>query len=208
MRKKKGIHAAELCVGAIVLIPLVLYGIDAIVMYFGASKNATVCRDACRAAAAAPPSPFCAQGTNDPYRPKKRAEAVVAKAVEPGSIIRMSPTVLICEEIDDPRPIQPWGGPVHGRIRLRTSVLVDPPFKLPFMPPEVSMMTEQAFPITWVMPPNYRVAASGSGGSTTTGGTTTTGGPTTTGGASTDGGGDDGGPEPTGGGYHAGENDF
>lgn len=159
MRKKSGMHAVELAIGSLVLIPLVLYGIDASVLYFAQSMNQTTCTNACRAAAAAPPSAFCSRGNRDPYRPRKRAEAVLKKAAKEGEIIQIKPTCMITEKVENPKPIAPWGGPVRGTIRLATTVQVNPPFLLPLMPKQVKLQTEQTLPITWVMPPNYSVSA-------------------------------------------------
>lgn len=159
MRRANGSSFIELAAGLMIIIPLVLYVIDAATIYFGASMNASVGRDAARAAAAGAPSRYCRGGTSDPLRPRKRAESVIARSSNPQSIVRVEPVFLFAEELRPPYPIAPWGGPVKGRVVVRTTTTVNPPFKLPFVQKIVTLNNDAEYPFTWVMPANYTIAA-------------------------------------------------
>ncbi len=153
-RRQNGLHLIELSVGMMVLIPIVLYGIDIACIYFAGSYNSSLCRDACRAAAAGPPTIYCT--SNPMLAPNARAKRVIAGRFDPHSIIRVSATPVLTETIRDPKPIAPWGGPVQGEVTVQTEVTVNPPFNLPAIAPVVLLKTESSFPITWVMQPTYR----------------------------------------------------
>ena len=134
-RRQNGLHLIELSVGMMVLIPIVLYGIDIACIYFAGSYNSSLCRDACRAAAAGPPTIYCT--SNPMLAPNARAKRVIAGRFDPHSIIRVSATPVLTETIRDPKPIAPWGGPVQGEVTVQTEVTVNPPFNLPAIAPAV-----------------------------------------------------------------------
>lgn len=151
-RNQRGVQIVELVCGSIVLIPIVLYGIDIATVYFGASMNSNICRDACRAAAAGPPQGYALPA----YGPIVCARRVVREQYREGAIIRVNPTEIeVTQNIQEPRPVAPWGGPIRGDIQVKTQVHVFPPFLLPAVSKEVVLKTDSKFPITWVMPANY-----------------------------------------------------
>jgi hypothetical protein len=174
-RNMQGSSFIELTAALMVVIPLVLYGIDAATIYMGQSMNAEYCRESCRAAANGPPNYYSA-GTN--YTPKNRAEQVMKNRYNPKSMIRVSIKPLVHEQVFAPLPQVPFGGPVRGVVTVRSFVTVYPPLPLPFFPQKVNLRTESTFPYTWVMPGTFKPAAgtgvgSGSGSiSGTTAGST------------------------------------
>lgn len=156
-RLPQGSSLIELAAGLLVVIPLLLYGIDAATLYMGSSMNADYCREACRAAANGPPDMYCA---NPDYTPKKRAIRVLKNRDNPKSIIRVSTMPVVNEQIFDPRPQAPFGGPVNGVVSVKTAVRIYPPFTLPGFPAKLILETQQTYPYTWVMPGAF----SGGGG--------------------------------------------
>jgi hypothetical protein len=153
-RKRKGSSLIELGAGAMVVIPIFLYGVDYASVFFANQFNANVCRDACRAAAAGPPTMFCPGTTGDPYRPRKRAEKIIKRSSQSGAWIRVLPTFKLWESVNPPVPIPAYGGPVNGWVRVQTTAELNPPFLLPMVDKVVSLTREEQFPYTWVMPSN------------------------------------------------------
>jgi hypothetical protein len=154
-------QAAEMAAGCMILIPLILYAVDAGTIFLGQSSNASICRDACRAAASGPPSAY----TTAALGPEARAKRVISDRYDPKSIIRIDPAkAIVTETLQDPKPVAPFGGPVKGEIKVQTTALVYPPFSLPAIQQEVTLVTESSFPITWVMPADYSVSAGASDG--------------------------------------------
>lgn len=153
-RSFKAQSAMELVCGAIVLIPLVLFCIDASTVYMGQSLNSTVCRDAARAAANGPPSSICPTLT-----PKQRAEVVVRRTQKTEGAIRLNPEVACTENVTRV-PTMPFGGMVEGTVTVQTSVDVYPPFIIKYCVPSgaVKLSASQTYPFTWVMASAYGVS--------------------------------------------------
>lgn len=150
-RSEQAQSAMELVCGAIVLVPLVLFCIDASTVYMGQSMNSSICRDAARAAANGPPSSLSAT-----YSPQKRAELVVRKMQKAEGAIRMNPQV-VCTEHVSRLPTMPFGGMVEGTVDVKTSVDVYPPFIIKYCVPNgaVKLSASQTFPFTYVMAGAY-----------------------------------------------------
>lgn len=144
---EKAQSAIELVAGAMVIIPLVLFGIDCSVMYMGQSMNASICRDAARAAASGPPTVLSPTLT-----PRARAEAVVRRSQKTEGAIRLDPNPIVTETVVR-TPTQPFGGMVEGTVTVRSSVDVYPPFIIRHCVNRgaVRVTAEQTFPFTWVM---------------------------------------------------------
>ena len=163
-RKRKGSSLIELGAGAMVLIPIFLYGVDYASVFFANQFNANVCRDACRAAAAGPPTMFCPGLAGDPYRPRMRAQKIIKGSSQTGAWIRVLPNFKMWENISPPVPLKAYGGPINGWVRVRTTAELNPPFVLPMVDKVVSLTREEQFPYTWVMPSNPDVLTGGGGG--------------------------------------------
>lgn len=150
-RSKHGQSAVELAAGIIVIIPIVLFGLDVACLFMGQSMNASICRDAARAAAAGPPSSISPQLT-----PKQRAEAVVRRTQKAEGAIRVNSEVQ-CSEAVTRTPTMPFGGIVEGTVTVQTSVDVYPPFILKNIVNKgaVKLTTSQTFPFTFVMASAY-----------------------------------------------------
>jgi hypothetical protein len=163
-RRIKGSSLVELLAGSIILIPIFLYGIDYASVSYANTFNANVCRDACRAAAAGPPTMFCPLKASDPYRPRKRAEKIITRSSQANAWIKVLPTFKMAEQILPPVPIPAYGGPVNGFVRVQTTVELTPPFLLPMVDKVVHITREEQFPYTWVMPANDDAIVGGGGG--------------------------------------------
>lgn len=142
-----GQSAIELIGGTIVIIPLVLFGIDCVTVYMGQNLNTQVCRDAARAASKGPPSAIF------PNSPQQRAELVVRRSQKTEGAIRLSPNVIVTENVRPPLPVMPFGGSVDGEVTVETTVDVYPPFLLHGVVRNgaVTIKAKQTFPFTWVM---------------------------------------------------------
>lgn len=160
-RKPAGSSFIELAAGLIVVIPIVLYGIDAAVLYMGQSINADCCREACRAAANGPPNYFSA-GTA--YTPRARADQVLLHKYNAKAIIRVDPNCVINEQVFSPIPQAPFGGPVNGVVTVKTTVKILPPILIPLIPPQIVFAAQQTYPYTWTMPSTVSSTGGGSGG--------------------------------------------
>jgi hypothetical protein len=187
-RAKLGSSFIELAAGLMVLIPLVLYGVNAATIYMGASMNTDYCREACRAAANGPPTSYSDQ-TNTPTA---RANQVLSNKYNPSGIIQVPPNLVagqtVTEQVFDPKPQAPFGGPVRGVVTVQTTVTVLPPMPLPGMPQKVVLNTQQTFPFTWNMPGQFAQGGAGAGSTagqnnTGAGGSSAGGGASSTGGA-------------------------
>ncbi len=154
-RKYNGQSLLELLAGAMVLIPIVLFGIDVAMVFMGQSMNTTICRDAARAAASGPPSSISPTLT-----PKQRAEAVVRRTQKAEGAIRIDPVVIVNEQVTR-TPTLPFGGIVEGTVTVQTSVDVYPPFLLGHVVEKgaVKITASQTFPFTWVMASTYNISA-------------------------------------------------
>lgn len=145
--RARGQSTIELVAGIIVIIPIVLFGLDAATLFMAQSLNSQVCRDAARAASNGPPSAIF------PNSPKQRAELVVRRTNKTEGAIRLNPEVTVTENLRQPLPTQPFGGVVDGEVTVETSVDVAPPFIIKNVVPKglVTIKASQTFPFTWVM---------------------------------------------------------
>jgi hypothetical protein len=168
--RQAGQSTVELVVGLIVIIPVVLVLFDLGVIVLGVTTNATVCRDAARAAAAGAPGQLKAgdnrvvTNTQPPYR---RADAVVRRMNQSGGAVRIQPDMKVVETVRDPVPAEPYGGPVDGEVTVETVAMVYPPFLVQAVVGQggIPFHTSQTFPYTWVMPSSTGQPAGGAGGS-------------------------------------------
>lgn len=153
----RGQSLVELLAGLVVIIPVVLFLIDAGTLFLGATENNQVCRDSARAAASGEPGDVTTAGSDRDVpagkQPFDRAASVIRRTCKPGGAIRMSPDPKVTETLRAPLPTQPFGGPVDGEVTVETTVTVYPPFLVSTIvgPGGVSFKTSQTFPYTWVM---------------------------------------------------------
>jgi len=153
----------------LILVPLVLYGLDYAAVLYGGQMNSSCCSAACRAAAQGPPTGYASDATNTP---KNRAQTVLKRMAQAGSVVRVKSTVRIREIINNPKPLAPYGGPYMGTITVKTRCDVFPPFMLPMMPKNVTLYTSQTYPWTYSMASSF--ANTEAGGSPTGPGTGST----------------------------------
>jgi len=163
-KRRKGASLVELGAGAIVLVPIFLYGLDYASIFLAQQFGTNVCRDAARAAAAGPPTMYCINGSSDAHRPRMRAKQVIDRSSNSASTIRVEPNFKFYEHLDPPLPQAPFGGPVNGWVRVRTTAGLNPPFQLPMGPKYVAIDQELTFPITWVMSADYATTIDGGPG--------------------------------------------
>jgi hypothetical protein len=171
VRKKthaKGSSLVELLSGLIIVVPIVLFLIDAATIYLGSTFNSSLCRDAARQASSGPPN---AVQTNSPF---DRASAVVSKSCQQAGAVRIQAlTKADVQESVNSVPQAPFGGAVDGTVTVTTTANIYPPFflaKIIGKGNAVAVKNTQTFPFTWVMPSTYAVASGGSniGGATGT----------------------------------------
>lgn len=163
----------ELVVGLAILVPIVLILIDIGTLIIGSAMNSDICREAARAAANGAPDQVIT-GT-----PRARAEAVInrKKQMESGNVSLKTP-IRMWEQLREPLPSAPFGGPVDGEVTVQTTATVRPPFLVrAIVPNGVDLVASQSYPYTWIMPPDSDLGSSGgsSGGGGITGGGYTTG---------------------------------
>ena len=168
----------ELIAGLIVLVPIVLILIDIGTLVIGSAMNSDICREAARAAAMGAPDELL------PGTPRDRAEAVVnRKRQQTSGAVSIKSPIQMWEDLRDPLPQPPFGGPVDGEVTVQTTVTVRPPYLVgSIVPNGVDLTCRQSYPYTWIMPPDSQ--SGGGGGTSTTGGNyqTSTGRLTSTGG--------------------------
>jgi len=113
-----GQSATELCMGLIVLIPLILVLFDLSVIVLGVQLNDATCREAARVAA-----------LGDPTSCTTRAQAVINRANNQGSSMLSNFQLISCNSTvsaADIAALQPYGGPVSGEVKVTTKVDIRP----------------------------------------------------------------------------------
>lgn len=121
------------------LVPIVLLIVDLSTIVMAATKNDSVCREACRAAASAKPDDS-----------KTVAEAEINKYNQEGSAAKFSlASAPIKTNIEMPAS---GHGLVGGSVTVRTIAIVHAPFLVGFFVPTVSLQAEYSFPYTYNVP--------------------------------------------------------
>lgn len=139
MNRPSGQSTVELIAGVIVIIPIILCLVDLSIIAQSSFKNDSICREACRAAAA-----------GDPKDCQKNAEQEISKYNTAGGFTRFSlagsPTT---QNLELPAS---GHGLVRGTVSVKTSASVHAPFIIGFFSPNFTLQTEQSFPFTYTMP--------------------------------------------------------
>jgi Flp pilus assembly protein TadG len=160
-----GSSMLELVCGLMIMVPLILLVIDLAFMYEGASQNKTICREAARAAASGPPNAV------SPGTPQKRADAVAQPYQHTTGPFRFATNCVVKENVLQPLPEAPYGGPVAGEVTVETTVHVSPPFivRLICESKDIRFVASETFPYTYTMPstmpstmPNTEIATNAS----------------------------------------------
>jgi Flp pilus assembly protein TadG len=146
LSRRKGQSLVEVCGALIVLIPLLLFLIDGLFVFLGASMNDSICRDAARAAAAGPPSVVDAIAT-----PKGRALTVINHVYYSNLPLKVRDTIDIKENVRDIPP-NSQGGFVDGEVTVGTTVDIYPPFVLGAGSAQIVLKSQHTVPFTYVMP--------------------------------------------------------
>lgn len=137
MTRGRGQSTIELIAGVMVLIPLVLFLVDACIITVCSFKNDSICREACRAAA-----------SGDPKSCESNAKAEVEKA-NTGGFATYSLTSATAKNVETPAS---GHGLVSGSVTVNTSAMVHAPFVIGLIVPNFKLDTEQSFPITYNIP--------------------------------------------------------
>lgn len=137
MKRAQGQSTVELIAGVIVIIPLVLFLIDASIITVCSFKNDSICREACRAAASV-----------DPKDCESSAKAEVAKA-NTGGFAQYSLVSAKANNVEVPAT---GHGLVSGNVSVRTAGIVHAPFVIGLVVPTFKVESEQSFPITYNIP--------------------------------------------------------
>lgn len=137
----------ELVFGIIILVPIILGLFDLGSIITAVSANDSLCREACREAAAGPPA-----------NSKRLVEQLIDQANRKGGGGLGSAKFSLPEdpkslELKLPPPEQ--GGMVQGRVQVKTQVDVHPPFLVSFLyqGQPLKFIAVQTFPYTYVFPP-------------------------------------------------------
>lgn len=118
LRNFSGQSATELCMGLIVLVPIILVLFDLSVIVLGVQLNDATCREAARVAA-----------LGDPTTCSTRAQAVINRANNQGSSMLSNFQLITCNSsvsAADIAAMQPYGGPVSGTVSVTTRVDIKP----------------------------------------------------------------------------------
>ncbi|MDX2107608.1 MAG: hypothetical protein SFY67_14500 [Candidatus Melainabacteria bacterium] len=147
-RSKKAQSLVELCVGLLVLVPIILIFFDLAVIVIGVQVNDQTCKQAARAAS-----------SGDPVSANQRAQAIVARANQQGSSMlsnftltgtTFNPATLIA----DRNALNPYGGTVSGTVTVSTTVDIRP-FLVPYVysgGAPLTFRSAQTYPFTFVVP--------------------------------------------------------
>jgi len=147
-RSRKAQSLVELCVGLLVLVPIILIFFDLAVIVIGVQVNDQTCKQAARAAS-----------SGDPVSANQRAQAIVARANQQGSSMlsnftltstTFNPTTLIA----DRNNLNPYGGTVSGTVTVNTTVDIRP-FLVPYVysgGAPLTFRSAQTYPFTFVVP--------------------------------------------------------
>lgn len=147
-RSRKAQSLVELCVGLLVLVPIILIFFDLAVIVIGVQVNDQTCKQAARAAS-----------SGDPISANQRAQAIVARANQQGSSMlsnftltgtTFNPTTLIA----DRNALNPYGGTISGTVTVSTTVDIRP-FLVPYVysgGAPLTFRSAQTYPFTFVVP--------------------------------------------------------
>lgn len=144
--RRNGQSLVEVCGALIVFIPLLLFLIDGLFIFLGASMNDSICRDAARAAASGPPSRVDAIAT-----PKGRALTVINHVYFSALPMKVRDTVDVKENVRDIPP-NSQGGFVDGEVTVGTTIDIYPPFSLGSGSTQIVLKSQHTVPFTYVMP--------------------------------------------------------
>lgn len=158
--RKRGQSIVELCVGLIVLVPIVLVVFDLAVIVMAVQVNDSTCREAARVAASGNVGELATVALNasDIYR---RADAVVkrANAQAAGMLsnfqlesVSTSPATSVIQNTIQSLGLT--GGPVTGTVTVTTTVEVRP-FVVKYAysgGQPITFRSSQSFPFTYVVP--------------------------------------------------------
>lgn len=156
LRSEKGQSLAELGAGMMVFVPIILLLIDCAIIMIGVSTNEALCRDAARAASSGPPGILVSgnHAVSTGGLPYKRALAVVKDIYKLGGMVKVKETLQVKEDLREPLPQNPQGGPVIGQVTVETTVDVSPPFLIRIFVENgiYEFKNTQSYPYTYVMP--------------------------------------------------------
>jgi len=144
---QKGSSLVETTAVIAILVPfLTVAGTSVTLLMTAAIFNDNVCREAARCASIGPPNAV-REGA-----PARSAQQVLASMSQANPFITISPIVLVSENVQQPIPHPPFGGPVDGSVAVITTVNVQLPllFRLPHT---LSWQSRSTVPYTWVMKP-------------------------------------------------------
>lgn len=147
-RTRRGQSLVELCVGLLVLVPIILIFFDLAVIVIGVQVNDQTCKQAARAAS-----------SGDPASASQRAQAIVARANQQGSsmLSNFSLTGVIFNPatvVADAAALVPYGGTISGTVTVNTTVDIRP-FLVPYVysgGAPLTFRSSQAYPFTFVVP--------------------------------------------------------
>lgn len=137
LKLNRGQSTVELIAGVVIIIPLVLFLIDASIITVCSFKNDAVCREACRAAA-----------SGDPKDCQAAATAEVEKA-NSGGFAKFVVENAKANNVEVPAT---GHGLVSGSVTVKTSANVHAPFVIGLIVPNFKVESEQSFPITYNIP--------------------------------------------------------
>jgi hypothetical protein len=147
VRKNKGSSLVEATVVIAMLVPFLTAAATSVTLLLTAAiLNDNLCREAARCASIGPPNAV-RKGA-----PQKSAQDLVASMSQANQYITISPKVQVSENLLEPIPQLPFGGPVDGSVTVTTTVNVQFPL-LPRLPQILSWQSRSTVPYTWVMKP-------------------------------------------------------
>jgi hypothetical protein len=147
IRNKKGSSLVETTAVIAILVPFLAVAATSVTLLLTAvTFNDNLCREAARCASVGPPNAV-SKGA-----PAQSAQQVVASMSQANPYISISPNVLVSENVQEPIPHPPFGGPVDGSVTVITTVDLQLPL-LSRLPHTLSWQSRSTVPYTWVMKP-------------------------------------------------------
>ena len=138
MRKaSRGQSTVEMIAGVMVIIPLILFLVDASIITVCSFKNDSLCREACRAAASSDP---------------KDCQQIAGREIEKANTGGFAKYSLVNAKASNVEVPASGHGLVSGSVSVRTAGLVHAPFVIGLVVPNFKVESEQSFPITYNIP--------------------------------------------------------
>lgn len=153
--RRSGTSILELVIGVCALMPLLLYGIDLLVISLAIPVVDSLAGNCARQASSGPPADLSSSHVERAIgaleSPYLRALSSLRDLRVP-TFIAVSHDLKMTESINEPLPTAPIGGPVRGAVSIELESIIALPCPLPFMSKQLTIKSRRTIPYTWTMP--------------------------------------------------------